>query len=165
MCVCMPYCPWLTSRCSARIDQLLPATQMVLKVATVLGHVFSRALLGAVFPVQEDKQALDGHLHRLLKLGIVREMSGDEMQFRSSLLRVMVYNRLLFEQRLKVSHIHTRTQTNTHARAHTHARVRRLTMWLTVRRSCTCAWLRSCNAPTPMPTGRPSRRTCFRRFI
>jgi hypothetical protein len=122
---------------SSRIDQLQPAMQMVLKVASVLGHTFSKTLLEAVFPVQKDLPLLDGYLHKLLKLGIVREVSDSDYQvdvllffglwffhiclffpkFRSPSLRVTVYNRLLFEQRLK---LHTRVADELRQLVHTH---------------------------------------------
>src|SRR5205823_139138 len=43
----------------SRIDQLAPAHQMTLKIASVIGRIFAVDLLHAIFPVETDRTQLD----------------------------------------------------------------------------------------------------------
>jgi predicted ATPase len=49
----------------SRIDRLSPSEQLTLKVASVIGRVFSRQVLYDIFPVVSDKPHLDNHLQTL----------------------------------------------------------------------------------------------------
>jgi predicted ATPase/class 3 adenylate cyclase len=47
---------------TSRIDRLAPPEQLTLKVASVIGRTFSKALLRDVSPIEDDKPYLDRHL-------------------------------------------------------------------------------------------------------
>jgi class 3 adenylate cyclase/tetratricopeptide (TPR) repeat protein len=47
---------------TSRIDRLAPPEQLTLKVASVIGRTFSKALLRDVSPIEDDKPHLDRHL-------------------------------------------------------------------------------------------------------
>jgi predicted ATPase len=50
---------------TSRIDRLAPPEQLTLKVASVIGRTFSKALLRDVSPIEDDKPHLDRHLETL----------------------------------------------------------------------------------------------------
>jgi predicted ATPase len=88
----------------SRIDQLAPAHQMILKVASVIGRIFAVDLLRAIFPVETDRAQLDAHLEALEQLDLVIQQSGEFAQqaayaFANALIQDIAYNRLLFAQR------------------------------------------------------------------
>jgi len=88
----------------SRIDQLSPSEQMVLKVASVIGNVFSGRLLNQIFPVPSDRPYLDSHLKTLQQLELIEPGKGDaSYTFQNALVRETAYNALLFVQR---RHLH-----------------------------------------------------------
>ena len=88
----------------SRIDQLSPSEQMVLKVASVIGNLFSSQLLHQIFPVPADRPYLDSHLQTLQRLDLIVPGEADaSYTFQNTLVRETAYNALLFVQR---RHLH-----------------------------------------------------------
>jgi class 3 adenylate cyclase len=88
----------------SRIDQLVPAHQLTLKVASVIGHSFAIDLLQAIFPVEADRTQLDAHLEALEQLDLVIRQPAEFTQqpayaFADALIQEIAYSRLLFAQR------------------------------------------------------------------
>ena len=87
---------------TSRIDHLDSQQQLTLKVASVLGRIFSFELLRAVYPEERDKATLPEHLTGLERLGLVhREDSptGPMYAFRHALIQEAAYNLMAFSQR------------------------------------------------------------------
>ena len=57
---------------TTRIDRLSPQLQLVVKVASVLGRVFTLSLLRAVHPIEADRAGLPEHLAALERREIGR---------------------------------------------------------------------------------------------
>jgi class 3 adenylate cyclase/FixJ family two-component response regulator len=88
----------------SRIDQLAPAHQLTLKIASVIGRIFAVDLLRAILPVEADRTQLDADLEALEQLDLVIRQSGEFTQqsayaFADALIQDIAYNRLLFAQR------------------------------------------------------------------
>ena len=84
----------------SRIDRLSPSEQLTLKVASVIGRVFSRQTLYDVFPVASDKPHLDKHLQTLERLDlIVRDGPQTAYTFKNLLVQEAAYNSMLYAQR------------------------------------------------------------------
>jgi len=87
----------------SRIDQLAPAHQLTLKIASVIGSTFAVDLLRAIFPVETDRAELDAHLEALEQLGLMIRQPAAQTQpayaFADALIHTIAYNRLLFAQR------------------------------------------------------------------
>jgi CheY-like chemotaxis protein len=87
---------------NSRIDQLSPAQQLTLKVASVIGRVFAVDLLRAIYPVEDEKPHLDEHLQALHRVGMIapRPAAAEpSFAFGDSLAWAASYDRLLFAQR------------------------------------------------------------------
>jgi class 3 adenylate cyclase/tetratricopeptide (TPR) repeat protein len=84
----------------SRIDRLSPSEQLTLKVASVIGRVFSRHMLYDVFPVASDKPHLDKHLQTLERLDlIVQKVPQPTYTFKNLLTQEAAYNSMLYSQR------------------------------------------------------------------
>ncbi len=87
---------------ASRIDKLPPQQQLALKVASVIGRVFSLRVLNAIYPVADDKPYLADYLDLLQRLDLTpRDFSALELQymFKHAITQEVVYNFLLFAQR------------------------------------------------------------------
>lgn len=89
---------------TSRIDRLGPSQQLALKVASVLGRVFSRAVLQEVFPVPDDRPKIPSHVERLAALDLTPREETDEPDeylyaFKHAVTLDVTYNLMLFEQR------------------------------------------------------------------
>ena len=85
---------------TARVDALTPSSQLVLKVASVLGPAFPRKLLADVHPRAEERAHLDERLDDLRARQLVdRGPADDVIRFRHEVVRDVVYETMLFEQR------------------------------------------------------------------
>jgi len=87
---------------NSRIDQLSPAQQLTLKVASVIGRDFAVDLLRAIYPAEDEKLHLDEHLQALDRLGLIARRPAAPMPsfaFGDSLFWAATYDRLLFAQR------------------------------------------------------------------
>jgi class 3 adenylate cyclase len=88
----------------SRIDQLTPALQLTLKVASVIGARFAVELLHAIYPVEADKTQLAAGLEALEQLDLLQAQPDASMRqpayaFADALLHEVAYSRLLFAQR------------------------------------------------------------------
>jgi class 3 adenylate cyclase len=87
---------------TSRIDLLTPGQQLILKVASVIGTVFSYRLLEDIHPVKTDRDMLSEYLERLQNLDVtplaspLPELS---YMFKHIITRDAAYNLLLFAQR------------------------------------------------------------------
>ena len=87
---------------TSRIDRLGPAEQLTLKVASVIGRVFSLRLLRDLYPIEDDRAALPAHLHTLKRLDLTRLETPDPdltYSFKHTITREVVYNLMLVAQR------------------------------------------------------------------
>jgi class 3 adenylate cyclase/tetratricopeptide (TPR) repeat protein len=90
-----------------RVDRLAPSQQMALKVASVIGRLFSVRLVQDVYPIEPDRVEVPGHLHSLSRLELIRP---DEPEpdlayiFRHVIMRDVVYDLLPFAQRRRLHH-------------------------------------------------------------
>jgi class 3 adenylate cyclase/predicted ATPase len=87
---------------TSRVDQMTPAQQMILKVASVIGTTFPLQLLSDVHPVTGDREGLLEMLVTMERSKLVRPVSGSaesDWSFRHALTRDATYELLLFAQR------------------------------------------------------------------
>lgn len=87
---------------TSRIDRLLPAQQLALKIASVIGRTFSARLLYDIYPIQADKAMLPNHLATLQQLDLTQlESDGADpiYAFKSAMIQETAYNLMLFAQR------------------------------------------------------------------
>ncbi len=90
-----------------RIDHLSPSVQLTLKVASVLGPVFTAATLSEIFPVDSEKTRLDDHLRWLREQGLlIRGAVEGTVAFADGTIHNAVYTSMLFVQR---RHLHRQT--------------------------------------------------------
>lgn len=86
----------------SRIDRLIPSQQLVLKVASVIGHIFALRTLQAVHPIEEDRPLLPDYLQSLDRLNITALQASEPYLtyiFKHIIIHEVVYNLLLFSQR------------------------------------------------------------------
>lgn len=90
---------------TGRIDRLGPSEQLVLKMASVIGHSFDLGTLQDVYPVVADRERLGEHLASLVRRGLLvergdrREQGGLEYLFRETITQEVAYGLLPFAQR------------------------------------------------------------------
>jgi class 3 adenylate cyclase len=90
---------------TSRIDRLPPETQLILKVASVIGRVFQLEILSAVNPVTEDVERLQQETDDLVRhdLTLVEKPEPDPAWiFKHALIQDVAYNLLAFRQRHKL---------------------------------------------------------------
>ena len=102
-----PVSTTMQSAINSRVDELSPAHQLTLKVASVIGGVVSPALLRDIYPVDADKPHLEEHLRALVRSGFLTPHGqAAEVEasyaFRDELTREIVYDLLLFAQRRRL---------------------------------------------------------------
>ena len=84
----------------SRIDRLSPSEQLALKVASVIGRVFSHQTLYDIFPVTSDKPHLDRHLQTLEQLDLIfQNVPQPAYTFKNLLTQEAAYNSMLYSQR------------------------------------------------------------------
>ncbi|HEX2326761.1 MAG TPA: AAA family ATPase, partial [Chloroflexota bacterium] len=87
---------------TSRIDQLPPALQLTLKVASVIGREFPHRILHDVFPLPEAREHLADHLATLQRLDLTplaTPGSGVAYTFKHAITQQVAYDLLLFAQR------------------------------------------------------------------
>lgn len=87
---------------TSRIDNLDPAHQLTLKVASVLGRTFDLAALRAVHPIAEDHDELPRHLAALAERNLAHSVSSEPAPtylFKHSITQEVCYGLLPFAQR------------------------------------------------------------------
>lgn len=85
-----------------RIDGLNPSQQLTLKVASVIGRIFSFRVLEAVHPIEADRQALPDYMETLTRLSLTLiESDAPDLAyiFKHAVTREVAYNLMLFSQR------------------------------------------------------------------
>ena len=90
-----------------RIDRLAPSQQMALKVASVIGRLFSLRTLQEVYPIETDRSGVPEHLDSLSRLELITpEEPEPELAyiFRHVITRDVVYDLLPFAQRHRLHH-------------------------------------------------------------
>ena len=80
------------------IDQLSPALQLTIKVASVIGLTFSWDMLAAICPQTDGSESLAGQMQQLLQTGLIQEREGG-YTFSNSFIQEAAYERMLFAQR------------------------------------------------------------------
>jgi len=79
-----------------RIDRLIPAQQMTLKTASVVGRSFAKKTLLAVYELEADKSGLDNHLEHVTNLRLVQIESADpELTY---LFRHLTIQQVIYDQ-------------------------------------------------------------------
>jgi class 3 adenylate cyclase/tetratricopeptide (TPR) repeat protein len=87
---------------TSRIDRLRPAEQLTLKVASVIGRVFSLRILTDIYPIEADRESLPDHLLTLKRLDLTRLERPEPnlaYSFKHSITLEVVYNLMLVSQR------------------------------------------------------------------
>lgn len=87
---------------TARLDRLLPNEQMALKVAAVIGRVFSVRALDAIVPLEELRARLPELLAGLEERGLISRVSPEPRPaylFKHKITQEVAYNLMLFAQR------------------------------------------------------------------
>jgi class 3 adenylate cyclase/tetratricopeptide (TPR) repeat protein len=88
---------------TSRIDRLSPQLQLVLKVASVIGRVFSLSLLKAIHPIEADRPGIPEHVAGLERRGLITLKGGSvadpNYSFKHALTQEVAYNLLPFAQR------------------------------------------------------------------
>lgn len=85
-----------------RIDSLDPSQQLTLKVASVIGRIFTLRLLQAVYPIDSDKPALPNYMDALTRLSLTLiESEAPDLAyiFKHAVTQEVAYNLMLFSQR------------------------------------------------------------------
>lgn len=92
---------------ASRLDRLTPEQQLTLKVASVIGRIFSLPLLRAIYPINEEKSKLPESIKALQQLGIIAtETPSPESNyvFHQVIVQEVIYNLMLFSQRRELHH-------------------------------------------------------------
>ena len=85
-----------------RIDGLDPSQQLTLKVASVIGRIFSFRVLQAVHPIEADRQALPDYMQTLTRLSLTLiESEAPDLAyiFKHAVTQEVAYNLMLYSQR------------------------------------------------------------------
>lgn len=85
-----------------RIDGLDPSQQLTLKVASVIGRIFSFRVLEAVHPIEADRQALPDYMETLTRLSLTLvESEAPDLAyiFKHAVTQEVAYNLMLYSQR------------------------------------------------------------------
>lgn len=86
----------------SRIDRLSAAEQLTLKVASVIGRVFSLDVLQDIHPIESDRQHLAQYLARLNDQAITEMQTSEsepQYMFKQVITQEVAYNLMLFAQR------------------------------------------------------------------
>lgn len=85
-----------------RIDRLGASQQLVLKVASVIGHAFRLNILRDIFPLKEEQANLKAIVEDLVRLDLMiptKQQADESYVFKQYLTGEVAYNMLLFSQR------------------------------------------------------------------
>lgn len=94
--------PTLKGVIQARLDRLEPDTQLVCKVASVVGRSFPARVVAGIYPMQNDRVRLGQQLETLNQLDITpleAHLPEVRYQFKSALTQEVAYSSLLVVQR------------------------------------------------------------------
>ncbi|MBD1914774.1 MULTISPECIES: adenylate/guanylate cyclase domain-containing protein [Cyanophyceae] len=90
---------------TSRIDRLPIEQQLTIKVASVIGQVFSYRILREVYPIESDRPGLSNHLQTLERVSMTFLHSQEPEQthsFKHRIVQEVAYNLMLFSQRRKL---------------------------------------------------------------
>jgi class 3 adenylate cyclase/predicted ATPase len=90
---------------TSRIDRLAPEQQLTIKVASVIGQVFSYRILREVYPIESDRHYLSKHLQNLETFDMTFLHSQEPElahSFKHRIVQEVAYNLMLFSQRRKL---------------------------------------------------------------
>ncbi|MBF2028142.1 MAG: AAA family ATPase [Oscillatoriales cyanobacterium C42_A2020_001] len=90
---------------TSRIDRLAPEQQLTIKVASVIGQVFSYRILREVYPIESDRHYLSKHLKNLETFDMTFLHSQEPElahSFKHRIVQEVAYNLMLFSQRRKL---------------------------------------------------------------
>ncbi len=85
-----------------RIDSLAPSQQLTLKVASVIGRIFTFRVLQAVHPIEEDRALLPNYMESLTRLSLTLvESEAPDLAyiFKHAVTQEVAYNLMLYSQR------------------------------------------------------------------
>lgn len=85
-----------------RIDSLNPSQQLTLKVASVIGRIFTYRLLEAIHPIESDRQLLPDYMDSLTRLSLTlieSETPDLAYIFKHAITQEVAYNLMLYSQR------------------------------------------------------------------
>lgn len=85
-----------------RIDSLNPSQQLTLKVASVIGRIFTYRVLEAIHPIEADRRSLPDYLENLTRLSLTLvESEPPDLAyiFKHAVTREVAYNLMLYSQR------------------------------------------------------------------
>ncbi len=86
------------------IDQLSPAEQLTLKVASVIGQVFTFDALSSIYPEEHEREHLRKNLRTLEELDLIVQRSTESASysFKDMLTHETAYSLMLFAQRRQI---------------------------------------------------------------
>lgn len=86
------------------IDRLSPSEQLTLKVASVIGQIFTFETLSAIYPEQHERDDLLKHLQTLAELDLIikRSTESASYSFKDPLTHDTAYTLMLFAQRRQI---------------------------------------------------------------
>lgn len=89
----------------SRVDRLPPGPQLCLKVASVIGRNFSREALQAIYPIDDDVNAVDSYLAQLQDRGLVQldtQAVEPGLRFQHAMIQEATYGLLPIAQRQRL---------------------------------------------------------------
>ena len=86
---------------TSRLDRMTPGEQLTVKIASVIGQSFRLELLTSLYPVDDSRSDLPGHLDRLEKLNLVQRSGtvNPLYAFSHAVVRDAAYNSVPFARR------------------------------------------------------------------
>jgi class 3 adenylate cyclase len=86
---------------TSRLDRMTPGEQLTVKIASVVGQNFGLELVSSLYPVEDSRADLPGHLDRLEKLNLLRRVApGSPLYaFSHAVVRDAAYNSVPFARR------------------------------------------------------------------
>jgi class 3 adenylate cyclase/tetratricopeptide (TPR) repeat protein len=88
-----------------RIDSLNPSQQLTLKVASVIGRIFTFRVLEAVHPIEADRPQLPDYMESLTRLSLTlveSELPDLSYIFKHAVTQEVAYNLMLYSQRRRL---------------------------------------------------------------
>ncbi|MBK9928093.1 MAG: AAA family ATPase [Anaerolineales bacterium] len=88
-----------------RIDSLNPSQQLTLKVASVIGRIFTFRVLEAVHPIEADRPQLPDYMDSLTRLSLTMvesELPDLSYIFKHAVTQEVAYNLMLYSQRRRL---------------------------------------------------------------
>jgi class 3 adenylate cyclase len=84
-----------------QVDRLSSAEQLTLKVASVVGQLFTLETVAAIYPEKQTRENLQKHLQSLSDLDLIIKRPGESSSynFKDALAHDVAYNLMLFAQR------------------------------------------------------------------